>query len=145
MPEEQVTPRCSPAQRLACLNSMYLAVGKIVFTCFDGQYDQICLMNADGSQRRQLTDEDATNIYPSLSPDGGSIVFSSRRDGNFDIYMMDVDGRNIEQLTDNLGNCYAPEISPKGNRIIFTNETGGVQSIWVMKMDGSNARPLVQV
>jgi dipeptidyl aminopeptidase/acylaminoacyl peptidase len=118
--------------------------GKIVFTCFDGQFDQICLMNADGSQRRQLTDIQATNFYPSLSADGETIVFSSRRDGNFDIYLMDINGGNLQQLTDRIGNCYAPEISPKGNRIIFTNESGGVQSIWVMRIDGSNARPLVQ-
>lgn len=119
--------------------------GKIVFTCFDGQFDQICLMNADGSQRRQLTDIQATNFYPSLSADGETIAFSSRRDGNFDIYLMDINGGNLQQLTDRIGNCYAPEISPKGNRIIFTNEAGGVQSIWVMRIDGSNARPLVQI
>ena len=53
--------------------------GKIVYTCYDGEFDQICLMNADGSQNRQLTFEKATSYYPSLSPDGEAIVFSSRR------------------------------------------------------------------
>lgn len=118
--------------------------GKIVYTCFDGEYDQICLMNADGSGMRQLTDEKATSYYPSLSPDGEVIAFSSRLDGNFEIYLMDTQGNNLTQLTNNLGNCYAPEISPKGNRIIFTLESGGSQAIWVMKTDGSNARPLVE-
>lgn len=121
-----------------------LPPGKIVFTCFDGQYDQICLMNADGANVKQLTFEKATNFYPSLSPDGQNIVFSSRRDGNFEIFMMDIDGRNVIQLSHDLGNLYAPEISPKGNRIIFTNESGKHQSIWVMKTDGSNPRELFE-
>ena len=116
--------------------------GKIVYVCFDGHFDQICLMNADGSGQVQLTDTDSTNFYPSLSPDGQEIAFSSRRDGNFEIYLMDIHGKNLKQLTKNLGNLYAPAISPKGNRIAFTAETGGKQSIWIMQMDGSNPHPL---
>jgi tol-pal system beta propeller repeat protein TolB len=118
--------------------------GRVVYTCFDGRYDQICIMNADGSNKRQLTYENTTNFYPSLSPDGDQIVFSSKRDGNFEIFMMDVEGGNPVKLTEDIGNLYAPEISPKYNRIIFTVETGGLQSIWIMKIDGSNARPLVE-
>ena len=116
--------------------------GKIVFTCFDGAYDQICLMNADGSNRLQLTDDPATNFYPSLSPDGNQIVFSSRLDGNFEIHIMNSDGTGRQALTDGIGNLYAPEISPKGNRIVFTAASGSQQSIWVMKLDGSNPHPL---
>lgn len=122
-----------------------LPPGKIVFTCFDGRFDQICLMDATGENRRQLTFEDANSFYASLSPDGETIVFSSNRDGNFEIYMMDVRGRDLVRLTNNItGNAYAPEISPKGNRIVFTAESGGVQQIWVMKIDGSNPHPLFE-
>src|SRR5512146_134861 len=35
--------------------------GKIVYTCFVNQIDQICLMNADGSGRKQLTNFEATS------------------------------------------------------------------------------------
>lgn len=122
-----------------------LPPGKIVYTCFDGEFDQICLMNADGANQRQLTDERATSFYPSLSSDGEWIVFSSNRDGNFEIYLMYMTGENLVQLTDDLGgNLYAPEISPKNNRIAFTYETSGLQSIWVMKLDGGNARALFE-
>jgi TolB protein len=116
--------------------------GKIVFTCFDNQFDQICVMQADGTKRQQLTFENATSFYPSLSNDGSVIVFSSNRDGNFEIYAMDTNGKNVIQLTRNIGNLYAPEISPKGNRVVFTAESGGLQSIWVMRLDGSNPHTL---
>jgi TolB protein len=113
--------------------------GKIVFTCFVQQIDQICLMNADGSGRRQLTDFDATSFYASLSPDGETIYFVSRKDGPFEIYSMNLNGRNVERLTNGIGALYAPELSPNGNRIIFTNHGNG---IWIMRADGNNPRPL---
>ncbi|MCK6585869.1 MAG: hypothetical protein L6Q49_22415, partial [Anaerolineales bacterium] len=66
--------------------------GKIVFACYIKQIDQICLMNADGTNRVQLTDFQATAFYPSISPDGNTIYFSSRQSGGFEIYSMDVNG-----------------------------------------------------
>lgn len=140
-PQASETPAASPTPTPEPVEFEVPPPGKIVYVCFDGRYDQICLMNADGSDRRQLTEEEATSFYPSLAPDGNQIVFSSNRDGNFEIYMMDTNGRNLVQLTDNLGSAYAPEISPKNNRIAFTLASGNRQDIWVMRMDGGNARP----
>ena len=68
--------------------------GKIVFTCFINQIDQVCLMNADGTGRKQLTNFDGTAFYASLSPSGNVIYFSSRQaGGNFDIYSMNLKGK----------------------------------------------------
>ena len=113
--------------------------GKIAFTCYVQQIDQICLMNADGSERKQLTDFAATSFYPSVSPDGNTIYFVSRHKGTFDIYSMSLNGGDVEQLTNGIGTLYAPELSPNGNRIIFTNHGNG---IWVMRADGNNPHPL---
>jgi TolB protein len=142
-PQASETPETTPTQANAFEPPVFddPPPGKIVYVCFDGEFDQICIMNGDGSGQRQLTDVKATNFYPSLSPDGRQIVFSSNRDGNFEIYRMDIDGGNVEQLTDNMGNLFAPEISPKGNRIIFTAATGSAQNIWVLRLDNGNTRP----
>ncbi len=67
-------------------------MGKIVFVCYVQQIDQICLMNADGSGREQLTEFNATTFYPSLSPDGQTVYFSSKRSGGFEIYSLNIDG-----------------------------------------------------
>lgn len=116
--------------------------GRIVYTCYDGNHDQICIMNADGSDQEQLTDENATSFYPTLSPDGSTILFSSNRNGGFDLYSMNTQGSNLERLTEDMGNLYAPDISPNGNRVVFTAETGSEQNIWLMRIDGSNPRAL---
>ena len=109
--------------------------GKIVFTCFINQIDQICIMNADGSGRKQLTDLQATAFYASLSPDGQTIYFASRESGGFEIYSIDINGNGLQRLTKNIGTLYAPELSPNGDRIIFASTGNG---LWVMNADGSD-------
>ncbi len=112
-------------------------VGKIVFTCYVQQMDQICLLHADGSGRKQLTSLKATSFYPSLSPDGQTVYFSSRDSGNFEIYAIEVNGNNLTKLTNGIGALYAPELSPNGEWIIFTKHGGG---LWKMRPDGSGVQ-----
>jgi Tol biopolymer transport system component len=114
-------------------------VGKIAFACYIQQIDQICLLNADGSGRTQLTSLKATAFYPSISPDGNTIYFSSRDTGNFEVYSIDINGNNLQRLTNNIGALYAPELSPTGEWIVFTNHGKG---LWLMKPDGSNPQAL---
>ena len=97
--------------------------GKIVFACYVNQIDQICIMNADGTGRKQLTDFPATAFYPSLSPDGQTVYFSSNQSGNFEIYSIDINGNGLQQLTNKIGSLYAPELSPDGERILSTSAT----------------------
>jgi tol-pal system beta propeller repeat protein TolB len=113
--------------------------GKIAFACYIKQVDQICLMNADGTERKQLTDFDATAFYPSISPDGQTIYFSSKQSSGFEIYSMNINGGGVKRLTKNIGSLYAPELSPDGERILFTNNGNG---LWVMKPDGKNPHAL---
>ena len=118
--------------------------GHIVYSCFIDDNDDICIMNADGSDQHQLTHNPATDFYPSLSPDGKTILFSSNRNGHFEIYSMNIDGSNQTRLTKNIGNLYAPAFSPDGSQIVFTNEGVQYQHIWVMNQDGKKPHPLTQ-
>jgi len=113
--------------------------GKIVFTCYIQQIDQICLMNADGSGRKQLTDYEATSFYASLSPDGQTIYFSSRRTGAFEIYSIDINGKDRNRLTNGIGSLYGPELSPDGEWVVFAKSGDG---LWVMRPDGKNPHRL---
>jgi TolB protein len=114
-------------------------IGKIAFACYVQQIDQICLLNADGSGRKQLTNLKATAFYPSVSPDGTTVYFSSRDSGNFEIYSIDSNGNNLTKLTNGIGALYAPELSPNGDWIVFTNHGRG---LWIMRPDGRNPRAL---
>jgi len=115
------------------------SAGKIVFACYINQIDQICIMNADGTGRRQLTNFPSTAFYPSLSPDGQTVYFVSNQSGTFEIYSIDINGNGLQRLTNGIGSLYAPELSPDGERIIFANYGNG---LWVMNPDGSNPRAI---
>ena len=62
---------------------------------------EIFVVNADGSDRRQLTDNGGQDFFPSWSPDGQTIVFSSDRSGAVELYLMDADGANQRPLMPN--------------------------------------------
>jgi len=123
--------------------------GKIAYVCqiFKVQSgDQICIMNADGSNQRRLTTEDYTrHFYPSMAPDGNSIVYSQFGGENiYDIYEITLGGQTT-QLTNGIGILTAPEISPDGTQIAFTHGAPLVQpAIWVMNRDGSNPHQLYE-
>jgi len=109
--------------------------GQIVFTCYVQQIDQICIMNADGTNRRQVTDSDATSFYASFSLGGEMIYYSSRESGQFQIYAIRPNGKDFKRLTRVSGSFYAPELSPSGQWIVMTKDGEG---IWLMKPDGTN-------
>jgi TolB protein len=56
----------------------------------DGDFEG-WVMNADGTSRRKLADNDATDWSPAWSPDGALIAFVSNRDGNDEIYILRAD------------------------------------------------------
>jgi TolB protein len=104
---------------------------------------QIWVMNADGSNPRQLTDRKGPNIFPSWSPDGTKIAFVSFDASNADIYVMNSDGSDVRRLTDRPTHEDQPAWSPDGRQIAFTSEGAGDPGIYVMSSDGSGVTQLL--
>ena len=86
---------------------------------------ELFVMNADGSNQRQITRLGGANFGPSWTPDGRRIVFSSNyknpRSGNFDLYMVDADGSNLEQITFDESFDGFPMFSPDGKKLIWAS------------------------
>ena len=102
--------------------------------------DQLCIINADGTGWRRLTtDDNVRSFYPSITPNGTSVVFSANIDGNFKLYEMTMDGK-ITGLGNTIG--YAPEVSPDNMLVVFANSDGVKQIIWIVKKDGTDLRQL---
>ena len=76
---------------------------KLAFTSDRDVNREIYVMNAqDGSSQTRLTDNGASDEFPSWSPDGTKLAFTSDRDGNTEVYVMNAqDGSNQTRLTDN--------------------------------------------
>ena len=86
---------------------------------------ELFLMNADGSNQRQITHLGGANFGPSWTPDGKKIIFSSNyknpRSGNFDLYLIDPDGNNLEQLTFDQAFDGFPMFSPDGKKLVWAS------------------------
>jgi len=82
--------------------------------------DDILVVNRDGSNWRDLTNDKFFDRYPRWSPDGKRIAFTSDRSGRYEIWMLDVDVINFRQLTfDSPGDTTFPLWSPDGTQILF--------------------------
>ncbi len=126
--------------------------GHIVFTCqmFKAQYaEQVCIMNADGSGYRRLTTEDGVrHFYPSLAPDGKSVLYSSFREENiYEIYEYNLSDGSAKRLTDKLGIATAPEVSPDGQLVTFMRWTAASNQyqVWLMNRNGSHPARVGQI
>lgn len=113
--------------------------GHIVFTCTRKDINQICIINADGTGYRQLTNNSTNTYYPAISPDGASIVYAVNKYDDFDLYLLVLSNSKLFQLTSNIGNSFSPDFSPDGKQILFANKAAeGPSSLWAMGRTGEN-------
>jgi hypothetical protein len=75
---------------------------------FTSDHD-IYVVDADGNNLEQLTDDPAFDENPVWSPDGTQIAFSTNRDGNYEIYVMNADGTNPVNLTNHPSDDVEPD------------------------------------
>jgi Tol biopolymer transport system component len=85
-----------------------------------------------------VTVTEGTNVAPTLSPDGESIVM----DLHGILFRLPREGGHAEPLTDVELEPARPDYAPDGNRITFQAYVDGNFDIWTMAPDGSDLRQL---
>lgn len=105
-------------------------------------YD-VFVMNADGSNQQNLTDNPSINGEGSWSLDGRHIAFTSSRSGAFNIHLITLENGVIEQLTHN-GGATTPHYSPNGREVVYEQSAGSFwKNIHLMTADGTRQKPLL--
>jgi len=114
--------------------------GEIVFgSKRGGDYEDIYLMKANGTQVVRLTQGDSTSFPGPFSPDGKQLLYTGFGLTTSYVGIMNSDGSGQTNLTslENVDEGF-PAWSPDGTRIVFTSRRDGNNEIYVMNADGSN-------
>ena len=119
----------------------WTADGKIVYASNASGNLDLWMMNADGSQQRQLTENSRINNHPAVSPDGRYLIFTSDRAGAPNIWRTDIDGSNPKQLTSGSGEDNS-QCSPDGQWVVYTLLGAGKPTLWRVSIDGGASQQL---
>ncbi len=107
----------------------------------------IYLMNADGSNVRQLTTSKGYDGGPFFSPDGKRITWRrfAPNGATAEVYTMNLDGSDQKQITRVGAMSWAPYYHPSGDYLIFTNNSLGFSNFELFMVDAEGKRDPVRV
>jgi hypothetical protein len=101
----------------------------------------ISIIPLGGGDPRMVTDKVPSYLH-GWSPDDRFLVYTARREGQYDIYRISVDGGDEIKLTDQETLDDGPEYSPDWKWIYFNSARTGTMQIWRMLEDGSGQEQL---
>ena len=113
--------------------------GKIIYEVVGGGTRTMMTTEPDGSNPKQVFEENAGIIHAEVSPDLHHVVFLSDRSGSMHLWRVDLDGNNLVQLTSSKWDSTydAPGFSPDG-RWVFYGRSGPEGGIWKVPIEGGN-------
>lgn len=90
---------------------------------------EIWIMDADGSNKRQVTRLDAASFAPFLHPNGKQIIFSSNygdpRGREFDLFVINVDGTGLKRITHTPEFDGFPMFNREGDKLVWASNRFG--------------------
>lgn len=92
---------------------------------------ELWVMNADGSNKRQITSNGNANFCPFFTADGKRLIFASNLDDpkgrppNFELYLVNLDGTGQERVTFDPSFDGFPMFSPDGKKVVWASNRGG--------------------
>lgn len=97
----------------------------------------VYVMPVDGSSPPRKVTSKAPSFWHGVSPDGRTLAYVGRRDGEWDIYAIPTTGGEEKRLTTCRGLDDGPDYSADGAFIYYNSYCGGSMQIWRMRSDGS--------
>ncbi len=110
-------------------------------------YNELYIMNADGSNVHRLTHHDGYDGGPFFSPDGKRIIWRrfNQKGDKADIYTMAVDGSDVQQITDFGCMSWAPYYHPSQKYVLFASNKLGFSNFEIFMVDAEGTKEPIQV
>ncbi|MBE0655606.1 MAG: M28 family peptidase, partial [Bacteroidales bacterium] len=108
---------------------------------------ELYIMNADGSNKKRLTNTPGYDGGPFFSPDGKRIIWRRfSEDGHTaDVYTMKIDGSDVKRLTDFGCLSWAPFYNPSQDYIVWAANKEGYSNFEIYMTDAEGLREPVRV
>ncbi len=113
--------------------------GKIIYSAVGtGRFEDLWLMNADGTENRQLTfSGDRHELWPQLSPDGRQVVYVAMLESIRSIWRMNIDGSGAVELVHNVDSGADPHFSQDGKWFYYNSrDQSSSRAFWKVSVDG---------
>ena len=124
---------------------------RIVFSCrgFIPRRSEICLMDADGTNRRRLTRNRLYDGDATWAPDGRRILFvRDLESGDSELFTMSPRGSDLHRITDNNISEGYPVWKPTGRRIAYVrfdySKRARQSDVFTIRPDGSYRRRITR-
>lgn len=112
--------------------------GRILGEYTENGLNGLQYLSADGSNALPLFEQLNGERTPSVTTDGNSILFISRRSGTQEIWKADLDGRDAQKLTDEKTFLMNPKQTPDGKEIFFSRYDGARWRLVKMPFGGGD-------
>jgi Tol biopolymer transport system component len=116
--------------------------GRVLFTMSSNDERDLWIMDRDGSNRRRVT-EGRSDILPSASDDGKSVVFMSMRSGSSNLWKVDLETGATTRFSSGDFDS-SPSVSPDGTWVAFHTNRAGPRTVWRMASVGGEATQITR-
>ncbi|MDQ1557207.1 MAG: hypothetical protein QOD32_267, partial [Pyrinomonadaceae bacterium] len=121
------------------LGVQWLRDGRIIYGSTASGKEDIWLMNADGSNQKQLTTTAGANFEPTASADGRIMVYVSKAaDAAPHLWKMNLETGECAQFTNGVSEL-RPDISPDGRWVAYMLVDKDSPRVWKTSIDGNEA------
>lgn len=117
-----------------------VAATQIAFVSNRTGSKEVYVMEANGAKKRPVTQNRSINLFPSWSPKGNALVYTSYRSGRPDLWMVVRGPRQGRRLLANGLDKYRGVWAPAGDRLAVVMDASGNTDLYTVDAEGRGAQ-----
>jgi len=125
-------------------NQKGIATTRVAFISAATGHKEVYLMDIDGANLRQLTNDKSISVGPKFSPNGNSIAYTTYKGGYPDIWAIDLASKSRRAIAEFSGTNQSPAYSPDGSRLAVILSKDGNTELYTMPASGGSPTRLTR-